>query len=488
MTEPSLTDSRIARLREEIAAKPGDPAPHFNLGCAWLAAGDPGAAEASFRAALVLGPENAAALTNLGSALRQQNRLTEALAFYRRAAELRPDLPGVLGNFGSALLALGRADAALAPLRAAARLRPDDAEACNMLGGVLLALDQAPEAAGWFRRAVRLDEQHIQARLGLALALLAQGAFREGWQAYDARWLDPGFTADERVFAQPSWGGDEPVAGRTILLHAEQGLGDTLQFVRYAPLLRERGARVVLQVQPPLMALLAGLADSVIARDAEPPPFQLHCPLLSLPRAFATELDSIPATVPYLRAPPAHLALWAARLGERRGPRIGITVSGDPDHPEDAQRSIPAAAFLGAFAGIDAELHVLQKTIRAADAPVLAALHVHDKQIEDFRDTAALVALMDLVVTVDTATAHLAGALGAPVWVLVQYGADFRWLRGRTDSPWYPSARLFRQRDYGDWDSALQAVNEAAGALPRTPPGGVAPWTPTRGFVPGPLT
>ncbi len=397
------------------------------------------------------------------------------MRYHQRAAELRPELPGVQSNLGAALLALGRADAALAPLRAAARLDPDNAEACNSLGGVLLALDQAPEAGLWFRRAVGLHPQHTQARFGLALALLAQGRFQEGWQEYEVRWLDPGFIADERAFERPPWRGEEKVAGRTILLHAEQGLGDTLQFVRYAPLLRARGARVVLQVQPPLMALLADLADLVIARDAEPPQFDLHCPLLSLPRAFATELHSIPACVPYLRVPPAHLALWSARLGERRRLRIGIAVSGDPDHPEDAQRSIPAAMLLGAFAGIDAELHVLQKSIRASDAQALAGLHVHDPLIGDFRDSAALAALMDVVVTVDTATAHLAGALGVPVWVLVQYGADFRWLRERTDSPWYPSAKLFRQREYGNWDSPLQAVNVAAGALPRTSTRGSAP-------------
>jgi hypothetical protein len=326
---------------------------------------------------------------------------------------------------------------------------------------VLLTLDQAPEAAGWFRLAVKHDPRHVQARFGLALALLAQGDYRAGWEEYEARWLDPAFTGDEPVFEQPAWRGAEPVEGRIMLLHAEQGLGDTLQFVRYAPMLRRRGARVVLQVQKPLTGLLAGLADAVVARDGERPPFDLHCPLMSLPLAFRTGLADIPADVPYLSAPPEHLALWAGRLGERRRRRIGIAFSGDAAHPEDAQRSIPAAAFLAAFAGIDAELHVVQKQIRDADAPALAGLHVHDAQIEDFRDSAALVALLDLVVTVDTAPAHLAGALGVPVWVLLQHGADFRWLRARADSPWYPTARLFRQPRYGDWDAVLAAVNAA---------------------------
>jgi Flp pilus assembly protein TadD len=456
-----VTDARIAELRQWLAARPGDATAQFNLGCAWLAADRWADAMAAFQAALTLRPDYAAALNNIGSVLRQQGQPAQALDYYRRAAVLRPDLPGVHNNIGSALLALGRADAALAPLRTAVRLAPDNAEACNNLGGALLALDQAPEATGWFRLAVRHDPGHNQARFGLALALLAQGQFREGWEAYDQRWLDPAFTGDERRFEQPAWRGEAAVAGRTILLHAEQGLGDTLQFVRYAPLLRARGARVILQVQAPLMALLAGLADAVSERGKEPPAFDLRCPLLSLPRAFATGLDSIPADIPYLHAPPGHLSVWSARLGERTRRRIGIAVSGDASHPEDDQRSIPAAAFLTAFAGIDAELHVLQKQIRDADAPALAPLHRHDALIEDFRDTAALTALMDLVVTVDTAPAHLAGALGVPVWVLLQHGADFRWLRERTDSPWYPTARLFRQPGYGDWAAVLAQVNAA---------------------------
>jgi tetratricopeptide (TPR) repeat protein len=436
-------------------------AQHFNIGCAWLAAGDAARAEAVFREALDLRPAFPAALNNLGTALRQQRRGAEALECYRRAAALQADLPGLQGNLGSALLAEGRAEEAALHLRAAARADPDSADACNLLGGALLALDAAPEAAGWFRLAVRRAPRHLQARFGLAVALLAQGRFREGWEEYEARWQDPAFTADERHYEQPTWDGREPLAGRTILLHAEQGLGDTLQFVRYAPLVRARGARVVLAVQAPLMALCAGLADVVVERGADAGPIDLHCPLLSLPRAFGTELDSIPADIPYLRAPPDHLAAWSARLGGRRRARIGIAVAGDAGHPEDAQRSIPAALFLKAFGGIDAEVHVLQKPIRESDAAALAGAQVHAAAIEDFRDVAALASLLDLVVTVDTAVAHLAGALGVPVWVLVQHGADFRWLRHRTDSPWYPTARLFRQPRYGDWASVLAAVHAA---------------------------
>ena len=451
----------VARYEEVLALDPADAVAQFNLGCARLREGDAVAAAHEFRAVLALRPEHAEALNNLGSALRLQGDAVAARACYRRALALRADIAGIHNNLGSAELALGRADRALGSLRTAVRLAPENAEFCNNLGGALLALDRPAEAAGWFREAVKHDPAACQARFGLAVALLAQGDFRAGWEAYESRWADPAFTADEHAFDRPGWSGEAPVAGRTMLLHAEQGHGDTLQFVRYAPLLRARGARVVLQVQAPLVALLGGLGDAVIAAGEEPPEFDLHCPLLSLPRAFGTGVESIPADIPYVRAPEGHVAAWAARLGERRRRRIGIAVAGDPAHPEDAWRSIPARRFLAAFAGVDAELHVLQKDIRPGDAAALAGLCVHDAAIADFRDSAALVALMDLVVTVDTALAHLAGAMGAPVWVLLPFGADFRWMRGRADSPWYPTARLFRQQRYRDWRAPLAAVNAA---------------------------
>ena len=310
-----------ARYRQVLRHRPNDPAVHFNIGCAHLADEDFEAAEASFRAAITLRPDYPQALNNLGSALRQQGRTHEALDCYRRAVALRPDVAGMHNNVGSALLALGRADQAMPELRTAVGQEPENAEFCNNLAGALLALDQATLAARWFRHAVRRDPQHCQARFGLALALLAQGEFREGWQAYESRWADPAFTEGELALPQPAWDGTEPVAGRTILLHAEQGLGDTLQFVRYAPLLRTRGARVVLQVAAPLVALLGDLAEIVVARGEALPPFDLHCPLMSLPRAFATELHSIPADIPYLRAPPGHVAAWSARLGAKRRAR-----------------------------------------------------------------------------------------------------------------------------------------------------------------------
>ena len=299
------------------------------------------------------------------------------------------------------------------------------------------------------------------------MALLALGRFKEGWQGYESRWLDPKFCADTRDYPAPLWLGrpGEAVAGRTVLLHAEQGLGDSIQFLRYAPLVRALGARVVLEVQPALLPLVAGLADAAIAAGADLPPCDWHCPLLSLPLALGTELHSIPAAIPYLSAPAARLAEWAARLGPRNGPRVGIAFSGSPEHPEDALRSIPAALWLPLLALPGIEFHVVQKDIRAGDAEALRrapGVRSHGEHLTDFADTAAVLAQMDLIVGVDTSVAHLAGAMGRPVWLLLQHSADFRWLRGRTDSPWYPTARLFRQGADGLWEPVL---NEVAAAL-----------------------
>ena len=460
--EASLGDTAAALSRYEAAARlaPADAALPFAMGCAHLRGENFDAALPCFEAALALRPEYPAAWNNLGGIHRQQGRPAQALEYFRRAAEAEPDNPGLAGNFGTMLLAVGRPAEAEAPLRRAVGLAPDDAEACNKLAGALLMLDAPKEAAGWFRRALRFAPEHHQARFGLALALLVQGEFREGWKRYECRWEDPAFTGDEPEIAGRRWHGESLTPGCTLLLHAEQGLGDTLQFVRYVPLVCARGIRVLLKAQAPLLPLLAPLADATVSREAEAPmPFTHHCPLLSLPHIFGTELSSIPAAVPYVSVPADRARLWRERLGERRRPRIGIAVSGDPAHAEDRLRTIPAGQFLTAFDGVDAELHLLQTRIRDTDAEALPAVRNHSAWLADFADAAAAAAEMDLIVTVDTSLAHLAGALALPVWVLLQKGADFRWLRGRADSPWYPTARLFRQSRAGDWQSVLAAVN-----------------------------
>jgi hypothetical protein len=300
--------------------------------------------------------------------------------------------------------------------------------------------------------------------------LLRYGRFREGWRAYEARNRTGLSAAFRRNFPQPQWTG-EPIRDRTILLHGEQGRGDTIQFMRYAPLVAARGGRVVLEVQPGMRALTGALSGvaSVLERGEPLPPFDLHCPLLSLPLAFGTDIDSIPATIPYLSVPSDRIYRWRTRLGPRRARRIGIAWSGNPAHREDARRSIPLEQFARVLTPHpEREFHVLQAEVREADQAVLAQLpHVYDHsgRLRDFVDTAALVSLMDLVISVDTAVAHLAGALGWPVWLLLSSVADWRWLVERDDSPWYPTFWLFRQTRRGVWDDVLAAVAAAMDEL-----------------------
>ncbi len=461
LLELGRVDDAIEQYRAALVVRPNAVELHYNLGNALLTVERPLEAEPCYRAALAIKPDHAGAHNNLGNVLRSQGKHADAITEYRAALALRPEFFGSLNNIGSALLALHRPDEAATYFRDALRARPDYAEASNNLGGALLALDRPEEALQWFRRAVEQDPDQVQARFGEAMALLVTENFRDGWLAYEARWLDPRFREGTPDYADRPWLGQENVAERTVYLHAEQGLGDTIQFVRYAPLLRARGARVVLEVQAPLVPLVRDLADVVIAASDPVPAYDLRCPLLSLPLAFGTELSTIPATIPYLRTDPARRAVWAERLGPRTLMRVGVAWSGAPDHPEDAIRSIPAALFLSPLLAAGVELHVIQKDIREDDAAAVAAatgLIVHADRLTDFAETAALISELDLVISVDTSVAHLAGALGVPTWILVQFSADFRWLRKRTDSPWYPTVRLFRQAERNAWPPVIAAV------------------------------
>ncbi len=448
----------VPHYRAALAARPRHAPTLYNLGNALSAAGEVAEAEARFHEALAIAPDHAGCLNNLGNVLRAQGRTAEAEQNYRKAVALRPDMAGAHNNLGSALLALHRPEAAEACFVEALRLQPDTAEFYNNLGGALLAQDRPGDAALAFRRAVALDAEQTQARFGEALALLSLGNFADGWNAYESRWHDPRFRDGARIYDSPRWNG-EAVAGRTILLHCEQGLGDTIQFVRYAPMVRALGALVILEAQAALLPLLSGFADRLIAEGAELPAHDLHCPLLSLPRIFGTAIDSIPAAVPYIFADAQPLPLGAATR-----PRVGLAFSGSAGHPEDALRSIPAAHLRPLLAVPDIEWHVVQKDIASDDAAVLDAfpdVRVHAERLASFAETACLLAQMDLIVSVDTSIVHLAGAMARPVWVLLQSNADFRWLRGRDDSPWYPTARLFRQTRMLEWQPVVSRVATA---------------------------
>jgi tetratricopeptide (TPR) repeat protein len=453
---------------------PADADRLVRLGLARWQHDDPAGAAAAFAEAAAVAPGHAGAHNNLGNALRALGREEEAVACYRRTVALRPDLAGAHTNLGLTLLALHRPREAAGAFRAALRCQPNDADTCNNLGGALLALDRPGAAIGWFRRALARDPTLAEARFGESLALLALGRFRAGWAAYESRWQDPRFLPETRHRGLPQWRGppSRALAGRTLLLHAEQGFGDTLQFVRYVPLLRRLGARVVLEVETPLLRLFDGIADALIPAGADVPHCDFCCPLLSLPYAFRTTRRDIPAAVPYLAAPPALRRRWRARLGARDGRlRVGLVLSGSATHPDDALRSLPAAAIrpLLALPGLD--LHLVQPALRAEEAVVLrgaAKVRRHAGRLTDFAETAALLSALDLLVSVDTAAAHLGGALGMPVWLLLPAVADFRWLRGRGDSPWYPTMRLFRQDTPGDWAPVIDRVAAALAAQTTT--------------------
>jgi hypothetical protein len=387
--------------------------------------------------------------------------------FATRALALDPANAEVLSNRGAALRQLGRFEEALADYDRALALAPAAAEAHNNRGVALAALARYAEALAAYDRALQLDPGFDRARFNRALARLTLGDLRGGFADHEARWTGADNQFGRPTFAQPRWTGAEPLAGRTILLHAEQGLGDAIQFARYVPQVAARGARVVLQVHRPLAPLLSQLPVAQVVAFEEPlPAFDLHCALMSLPLAFGTTLETIPAAVPYLRAPATHLERWRGRLGERRVPRVGLAWSGNPAQANDRNRSMPLAA-LAPLRECGCELVSLQKDVRAGDRAALAAMGLADfsPELRDFADTAALARLMDLVVSVDSSVAHLAGAMARPLVVMLCHNADWRWLTERCASPWYPTAKLLRQPAAGDWNAVAGAAARELRAL-----------------------
>ena len=420
-------------------------------------------AVASFDRALALKPDFTEALVNRGLTLADLGRHTEAIADYDRALAVDPDHAEALFNRGTSLATLNRPDDAIASFDQALAARPDWADAHSNRGTALVSLNRQDVAIAAFQRAIAIAPDHPEANCNEALAWLRLGDFRRGLAKYETRWASPDLASQRRAFAQPLWLGHEPLQEKIILLHAEQGLGDTVQFVRYAPLVARLGARVVLEVQPPLAALLSGIegVSEVVGRGEPLPDFDVHCPLLSLPLAFGTELDTIPATIPYIAAPAVGVAKWRDRLGETTSPRIGIAWAGSRSNRNDHNRSMALGPLAQAMQIPGIELVSIQKEISAEERELLRACsqirHVGDG-LEDFADTAAVMSTLDLVISVDTSIAHLAGAMARPLWLLVPFAPDFRWMLEREDSPWYPTARLFRQPGIGDWDSVLARV------------------------------
>jgi Flp pilus assembly protein TadD len=440
---------RAIRLRGSVADY------HDNLGLALLALGRLDEAGNSHRKALRLDPNHASAHNHFGTVLAKRGRPDEAERHYRDALRINPNHVEAHNNLGVALTAMERPDEAEPHLRAALRLNPNYIEAYANLGAALRNLGRVAEAGSAFVAGLRLAPDSAVLQYNLAGLLLLTGRFEPGWRGYEERQRLPG-SAPGR-FSVPQWHG-EAIGDRVLLLHAEQGAGDTILACRYLRLF-PAGTRLILEVPDALRRVLAGLGDfgPVITRGETLPEFDLQCPLMSLPLAFGTVLDSIPGTTPYLVADPQAATRWQQRLAGLPGLRIGLAWAGNPDYADDRRRSIPAdlLAPLAAVPGLS--FVSLQKQRDGAPPPV--PLTDWTAELADFADTAALIAALDLVVGVDTAVIHLAGALGKPAWLLNRFDPHWLWLQDRADSPWYPSLRQFRQERPGDWAGVVAAVS-----------------------------
>lgn len=488
----------VEAYREAVALSPKDAAVHSDLAAALVTTGDFDAARSRARLALELDPNLAPAHLNLGLALQAggASSASGAEACFQRAAALDPNLADAHQALGQLHQARGEDDAAMECYRQAIRVQPGMAEARCNLGNLLrerldlsaalaqydAGLENAPgvaalhankgvalhelgrfdDALASYDRALALDPDDAECQRNRAMTLLLLGRFADGWEAYEARWHTARFKGQTRARQKPRWtaGGG---GGATVLLRAEQGLGDTLQFARYAPMVAAAGQRVVLECPGALVRLMTSL-DGVVqvieqGGGSPPPRHDYQVPLMSLPGEFATDLSTIPADVPYLRAAESDTAVWRRRLEKVAGPRIGIAWKGSPDHPRDRVRSPGLAPLLPLLKLPGAAFVSLQKD-GAPDLAAHGATAVIDMtaDLSDFAATAALVDCLDLIVTCDTAVGHLAGALGRPVAMLLPHVPEWRWLLERDDTPWYPTMRLFRQPAAGDWDGAIDAL------------------------------
>jgi tetratricopeptide (TPR) repeat protein len=465
LKELGKLDEALSSYQESLRLKPNCLAVYNNLANLYAEQGKEAEAVAAYQEALRLKPDYPEVLNNLGNLLGGQGKLDEAIASYRQALHFRPNYPEVCNNLGNALAAQGKTDEALASYGEAIRLKPDYAEGHNNLANLQANYGSLEEGLLGYEEALRLKPDFVDAHLNRSLAWLRMGDYARGLPEYEWRWQGKGRA--QRSCAQPLWDGS-PLAGRIILLYPEQGIGDTIQFARYAPLLKEQGATVLLETPAALLRLFAGLpgVDQLLAPGMVIPKFDVHAPLMSLPRLVSTTVDTIPARVPYLHAEESLLKEWGQRL-KSDGYRVGIVWQGNPKYAGDRNRSVRLRQFgpLAQVPGI--ELVSLQKgpgrEQLVEEAGCFAVRDVLGESEVDFSDTAAIIRNLDLVIAVDTAVAHLAGALAVPVWVAIPFASDWRWLRGREDSPWYPTMRLFRQRQRGDWEDVFQRMAEALG-------------------------
>jgi len=467
----------LGSLQRAITLNPKHGPAHYRRANVLRDSGEPSAALAGYELAEAAGIRSAALYMDRGALLVKARNHSGALRAFDQALSAEPSSAAAHYNRGVVLAGLGDLDAALASYSQALAIDSGLVQAHLNRGVVLAELARPIDALDAFDRAIQLNPELAEAHFGKALILLRLGEYRTGWQEYEWRFRDKAGSTfkEKRDFMRPRWKG-EPVAGKTLLLHSEQGFGDTLQFCRYAGPAAARGARVLLEVPAELAPLLGSLAgpSRIIVRGETLPEFDFECPLMSLPLVFGTTLDSIPGLVPYLRPREDRVRHWGSKLGTAGGFRVGLVWSGRAISNAiglraefNSRRDVPAPA-LALLADVDARFVSLQTGPAAGSqlaqlAAIWRGTQIVDlgSELGDFADTAALVSQLDLVITVDTATAHLAGALGKPVWILNRLDTCWRWLQDRADSPWYPTARIFRQTRRGSWDDVLIDVRAA---------------------------
>jgi hypothetical protein len=455
------------KYRDVVILQPGHVEATHMLGVIALNFGRQAEAAELIGHAIKSDPADPTAHCNMAIALRAQGKFDESIAACREALRLKPALAEAYINMGLTLVEQGRTDQAAEAYQQAIRLQPGEARIYSCLGDALSAAGNLQESIAVHRQAIGIAPNLAGAHLKLGEALLL-GADFSGWAEYEWRWKFEYFQSRSPKFQRPQWGGED-LNGRTILLHAEQGFGDTIQFVRYAGMVAARGGKIILECPANLCTLLKQLPgiETVLAAGQPLPPFDLQCPLMSLPFVFGTQPESIPNIVPYLRADPQQAKEWAARLPAKgRDLRVGLAWAGSMGSVNDRQRSIDPSHFLPLAGVKGVRFFSLQKERRStqSDFPAELRLIDHTGELQDFADTAALIKNLDLVISADTAIAHLAGAMGKLTCLLLPFAPDWRWQLDRSDTPWYPKMRLFRQPSFGDWNSVFREVTKSLAA------------------------
>ncbi len=469
LQELKRLDEALASYAEAIRINPDYAEAFYNRGTAFKDLSRIDEALANYEEAIRIKPDYAEAFSNRGNTLHELKRWDEALASYEEAIRIKPDYANAFYNRGVTLKELKRLDEALASYEEAIRIKPDYAEAFSNRGNTLQDLKRWDEALASYDQAIRINANYADAHWNQSLALLLLGRFAEGWSSYEWRLRKENLKVKYYNGSEVAWRGEDQISGKRLFIQSEQGLGDSIQFVRYLPMVVALGGKVIFEVQKPLLTLFKSMSLPVtlVAKGEPLPDFDAYCPLMSLPYVFKTTLETIPAPIPYVFADQRSVAQWKQRLGFQHSLRVGLVWSGSAGHKNDSNRSIPLELMLPLLE-LPIEWHALHKEYRASDLVMLdqeSRIKRHEEELNDLSDTAALVDCLDIVISVDTSVAHLAGAMGKQVWVLLPFVPDFRWLLDRDDSPWYPTVRLFRQDKRRDWGVVLSEVRDSLSAL-----------------------